>query len=291
MATTKAIAKPSQMEPPGYTPRTKKTETARRIAVGWPAMLKTKVEKGETSRTNPVALRANMPPDVAGPFSPDTSLIPHLPLRPTPLSRHQVLIDDAVRLEVDQAAVEVTAAVVRAGVDGDSAPDPGHTLALVDLTVKAEQRLRLLDDLAHLLAAGGDLVRAAALGHVPQFVVDLVGGVEARLVRRHVDVEDRPLGLLELVDERLQPRVDLLVVKLARRLPRGPVGVAEGDHLVRPDLAHRLVPGGDRGAGGEDLGHRPGIVVAGDAVGDRVGPAEPLVGELDPEPQLVEQRR
>jgi len=59
---------------------TKKTETARRIAVGWPAMLKTKVEKGDTSRTSPVALRANIPPDVAGPLSPDTSLIPLLPL-------------------------------------------------------------------------------------------------------------------------------------------------------------------------------------------------------------------
>ena len=58
IATTSAIANPSQIEPPGKRPRAKKIETARKTAVGCPAMLKTKVENGDTSRTKPVALRA-----------------------------------------------------------------------------------------------------------------------------------------------------------------------------------------------------------------------------------------
>src|SRR6476646_1207691 len=114
-------------------------------------------------------------------------------------TRDQVAVDDTVRFQVDEASVQVSAGVVGTRIDRHRTADPGHTLALVDVTVKAEQRLYLFDDLPDRRAAGRDLVRAAAFHHVPQLFVDLQGGVEAAPVRRYVDVEDRPLRSLQLV--------------------------------------------------------------------------------------------
>ncbi len=55
------------------------------MAVGCPAMLKTKVENGDTSRTNPVAFRANVPWDVAcggTPLPPKSAISSPLSLYP-----------------------------------------------------------------------------------------------------------------------------------------------------------------------------------------------------------------
>src|SRR4051794_29352917 len=99
----------------------------------------------------------------------------------------------------------------------------------------------------------------ASLGEVMQLLVDLEGGIEAALPGRYVDVENRLLGLFQLINERPQSGVDFVLVQLPRRLPRGAIRVAEREHLVGPDHLDALVAGDDAAAGGENLVDRPGV--------------------------------
>src|ERR1051326_2225692 len=157
------------------------------------------------------------------------------------LTRDQVLVDDAIWLEVHETSLESSTAVVRTGIDCHRAANSSDSLALVDMAVQAEQRLDLFDDLAHGLAAGRDLVRPPALRHVTQLLIHLIRGVEAAVIWRYVDVEYRPVRALEPVGQSPETRVDFVLVELARRIPGGFVREAKGEQLMRPDLPDLLV--------------------------------------------------
>ena len=71
----------------------------------------------------------------------------------------------------------------------------------MDVSVQAEKRLRLFDDLADRGAARRNLVWPPPLGDVAQLLIDLVSGVEAALVRGDGDVEDGAARLLQLLGQ------------------------------------------------------------------------------------------
>src|SRR5829696_5819292 len=142
------------------------------------------------------------------------------------------MVDHTIRPQMNEAAIQVAATVIGTWVDCHRSTDFRHTLALVDVTVQAEQWLHLFDDLTYCRAAGWNLVGPPPLHHVVKFLVDLERRVEAALVGRYVNVESPPFGFLEPADQALQASLDLVLVQLAGRLPLRTVEVTEGNHLV-----------------------------------------------------------
>src|ERR1700745_1097968 len=100
-----------------------------------------------------------------------------------------VALDPFLGVELDDRPHEHSFLVRAARVDGQRLPDLDRALALVDVAVQREQRLALLDRLAH----GGRADRAERATAVEQLEIGVDGRrlIETRLERRAVQVEDR----------------------------------------------------------------------------------------------------
>ena len=70
--------------------------------------------------------------------------------------------------------------------------------------------------LAHGGRADGTAQDVAGRDRGPEVLVEQWRRVEPRVVRRHVDHEHRSAGLLDLLGERVEPRVQLFLGLLAR---------------------------------------------------------------------------
>ena len=111
------------------------------------------------------------------------------------------------------------------GVERERATDLRRSAGFVDVAVQRDEGLILLEDLAHSGRADRHLVGLAVAHDDAQLLIDLIGGVEARCVGRHVQVEDRGLRALQLLGQVPDARVQRVLVQLARAVPRRRVGV------------------------------------------------------------------
>src|SRR4029077_215469 len=83
------------------------------------------------------------------------------------------------RVEVDDDAAKDVGRVLAARVEAHRLADPLGTLRLMDVSMKADHRLVLLDHFAHGFAADRNYARPAAANHRHQRLVELGGVVKA----------------------------------------------------------------------------------------------------------------
>src|SRR5712691_3883604 len=204
-------------------------------------------------------------------------LLDHAPLeaslvhRRLPLSRDQLVVAQAfLAVEDDERAVEDALGVFASRVDADGLADLDHAARLVDVPVEGDGGLVALDDVAHgLRAGGGHRHRSAADDRLPD--------------RRHMQVEDGPLGIVDVRDEALEMLLELVLGQLARRMPGRRVGVAAREHLPALAEVDRDVLRIDRDPRpGEDLAQARLVVVPEHDIEPDAGAVEPLVRELEP---------
>src|SRR3954464_2388768 len=108
-------------------------------------------------------------------------------------AREQEALDLLLAVEVDDGPEEIALLVGAPGVDAERAPDPRGRLALVDVAVEGQRRLEIFNRLPD----GGRAHRPRRTAGVLQLHVlgELGSLVQARVVGRAVETEDRPLGL------------------------------------------------------------------------------------------------
>src|SRR5215210_6879201 len=100
-------------------------------------------------------------------------------------------LDSLAAIQVHHRAEQLALLVRASRVDAQRVPDAGVPLGLVDMPVQRKGGLSLFYGLPHSLGTDGHERAPAVLGaHV---LVNLGGGVEARTVRRAVEVVDRLL--------------------------------------------------------------------------------------------------
>src|ERR671917_186532 len=184
-------------------------------------------------------------------------------------------------VQVDHRPEELPLLVRAAGIDRERAPDPGVTASLVDVAVKREGRLPLLDRLLDGGRAHRDYGPSPVLG--AQVLGELRGVVEARPVGRAVEIVD---GLLRrrgdlrghLVEALLEVFLGLFAVGVPRRAVRPP----RRDHLVAAELDDPSLGELDVVGRGDDLVDLELVVVAGAHEALDAGALELLVGHLHP---------
>ena len=152
---------------------------------------------------------------------------------------------------------------------------------LVDVPVQREHWAGLLDRLPHRRRA--HRLRGVAAVLRLQVLVDAGGVVEARPVRRAVQVQDRPLGRGgELRRHRPDPLEQDVLGLLAVGVPRGRVRPPRRRHLEAVDVDHAALGQLDPAGGGQDRVDLELVVVPGaDEHGLRLA-GELVVGHLHP---------
>jgi hypothetical protein len=103
-----------------------------------------------------------------------------------------------------------------------------------------------------------------------------------------MQVQDGRRRILEPVDQRADPIVELGFAKLARAVPRRRVGVGERHHLVWPDPHDPVVAVGRPPCRAKEIVDRPRIIVPRHDEQVGIERFQALVGELDPSAQLFE---
>src|SRR5664279_5672418 len=152
--------------------------------------------RGGTPRTSPVAVRVKSPASVTpvpwlGASELTCVLLSRWGRRPPLRSPdHEPMLGDLAPGEGDDGSMDVAAVVFGAGVDGEGASDARLAPRFVDVAVQRDHRLHLLDQLPHGLGADRDRVGLPADVAQREVGVDLVRGVETRVVGRDVEVED-----------------------------------------------------------------------------------------------------
>ena len=171
--------------------------------------------------------------------------------------------DDAFLSQRDHDPVQAAGVVLGPRVERERPADSDLAFRFVDVTVQCEERLELLDQLSHRVAADRLHHRLPAAVPGRQVRLQIGPGVEPAVVGRNVQVEDRAARVDELVGELLEPLEERFLVELPRAVPRRRIGEGRGDHLVRPDAHDLVVAEHDSLRAGEDVVDEPGIVVAG----------------------------
>src|SRR5689334_23657596 len=121
-------------------------------------------------------------------------------------------------VERDDDTAEHALAVLAPGVEGDRLADPSLTPRLVDVTVQAQHRLVRRDRVAHRGAAHARDDWRPALDHWAELRVELHGLVDGGVLRRHVQVEDRSAGVVQLGDLLVDDLAQVVLVELAGRV-------------------------------------------------------------------------
>src|SRR5215211_1776645 len=181
-------------------------------------------------RTSPVAFRTKSDRSSYG-LSPAVVVAMQFLLS----AREQEALDFLLAVEVDDGPEEITLLVGAPGIDAERPADPGGRLALVDVAVEGQRRLEIFDGLADGGRADG-FRRATRIPQVHLFG-QLRGFVQARVVGRAVEAEDRPLGLRgDLPDDSLDPLRQLRLVFLAVGIPRREIRPPGRRHLEPVEL-------------------------------------------------------
>src|SRR4029078_11513235 len=132
----------------------------------------------------PDALRKNIrlsPPtsvtDILSSLSGDQSRIHQTRVQ---LPLHEICLRNLAVPQRDQGALQNAFGVDAAGIDADRLADVDLGPSFVDVSVQAEQRLMLLDDVDQRLAAGMNLRRQPHLVNDLQILIELGTGIERR---------------------------------------------------------------------------------------------------------------
>src|SRR5256885_785827 len=192
---------------------------------------------GLASRTRPVALRTNIPDSAAWADVPVTDVATVPPLR---LSHDELVADDQVVPQRDHDPVQAARVVLGPRIQRERPPDTSLSLRFVDVSVQREERLVLLDQLPDGVTADRLRHRLPTPVAWRQVRLQIRRRVESTVVRRHMQVEDRAAGILQLVGELLEAVVQRFLVQFSRAVPRRRVRVRGRDHLVWSD-AHDAV--------------------------------------------------
>src|SRR5579875_144214 len=203
-------------------------------------------------------------------------------------SLHELVVDDGVAVEVDDHTVDDTLSVGAAWIEAQRAADSRRVSRLVDVTVQTEERLVALDHGADGARADGHDDLIAAPVHDAEVVGELRRHVESGVEWRAVEVEDRGDARLEVCSELLELLLELLFGQLARRVPRRRTGPGGREQLIlaqRDDAPVRVL---DQRRALDDRVNLEIVVVAGHDEAAHPGPLEPLVGDLHPAGELVQ---
>src|SRR5688572_19732394 len=151
-----------------------------------------KVSVSPAVRISPEAFRRNI--RLSAPTS-VTDILPSLSAFPpfdffVFLSLYEIDLGHFGVLQRDQSALQDSFRIDAPGIHADRFADVDLRAPLMDVSVKSEERLVLLDDVQQSLAAGVGLRGQTHFVDDPQIPIEFRAGVEGGAERRHMHIED-----------------------------------------------------------------------------------------------------